>query len=166
MSRDATIQSEPSSEQKEALIARGKKANADHRRRVQHFIDSNQKLLDSDTIYVGGGTVSLDVFVAYGILGFNIDFVGTPSGTLSFEGTDWTFGLGAWGAYGVATFNLPPDQLSGNGSVVVGAEGEGGAGVQLFVYDGNGVQYGSITCGGVGVGAAVGNISGSFTWDA
>lgn len=153
-------------ERKEALIARAKKVNADHRQKVQHFIDANKKLIeaDADAVYAGGGEVSFAVFIAYGVLSFDTAFVGSPSGTLSFEGSDWSFGLGAWEGFGAAVFTLPPDQLSGNGSVTVVAGGAGENGFTLMVLDGNGVLYGNITGVAEGAGVAGGNISGTFSW--
>lgn len=154
-----------SPEKRDALIARAKAVNADHRRKVQHFIDSNQKLLDADdSAYGGGGEVEFAVFIAYGVLSFDSVFVGSPSGTLSFEGTDWSFGLGAWDGFGAAVFSLPPDQLSGNGSVTVVAGGAEENIFTLFVYDGNGTLYGNITGVAEGAGIGGGNISGSFSW--
>jgi hypothetical protein len=153
-----------SPQKKDTLIIRAKKLNADHRQRVQHFVDSNQKLLEADATYLGAGEVTFAVFIAYGVLSFNIDFAGTPSGTLSFEGTDWSFGLGGWEGAGAAVFSLPPDQLSGNGSVTVVAGGFEANAFTLFVYDGNGVMYGNVTGVAEGVGIAGGNISGTFTW--
>ena len=155
-----------SPQQKEALAARAEQVNASQRSKVQQFVDSHQPVLaaESNAVYVGGGEVEFAVFVAYGILTIDSLFVGTPSGTLSFSGNDWSFGLGAWEAYGVASFVLPPNQLTGHGSVTVVAGGVEEGAFTLMVYDGNGVYYGNITGIAEGAGIAGGNIGGAFTW--
>src|SRR5690242_8843181 len=81
--------------QKNALIARAKQVNAAHRQRVQQFVDTNQKLLKADpgTVYLGGGEITMGVLIAYGLLSVTSVFVGNPSGMLTFEGHDWSYGL-------------------------------------------------------------------------
>lgn len=153
-------------DKKNALITRAKQVNTDHLQKVQHFVDTNQKLLKADpgTVYLGGGEIEMAVFFAYGILSITSAFVGNPSGVLTFEGHDWSFGLGAWEGMGAAVFTLPPNQLSGLGSITVVAGGVEENAFTLMAYDRNGVMYGNITGFAEGAGLAGGNISGSFSW--
>jgi hypothetical protein len=153
-------------DKKNALITRAKQVNAAHRQRVQQFVDTNQKLLKADpgTVYLGGGEITMGVLIAYGLLSVTSAFVGNPSGVLTFEGHDWSYGLGAWEGYGAAVFTLPPNQLTGAGSITVVAGGLEENAFTLMVYDRNGLLYGNITGIAEGGGLAGGNISGSFSW--
>jgi len=155
----------PADRQK-TLITRAKAANVDYRRKVQHFIDSHQKLLaaPADGTYLGGGEIEFIVFIAYGILEFTLVFPGNPAGVLSFSGNDWSWGLGGWEGYGAAVFNLPPNQLNGSGSATVTAAAYEEGGFLITCYDSNNVQYGTISGVAEGGGLATGNISGTYSW--
>jgi hypothetical protein len=167
-SKRAKLLSEPS-KKRAALVARAKEVNLDHRRKVQHFIDSNKKLLDAEPdAYAGGGLVTFVVFLFYGVLGFEIIFEDDAQGTLGFSGTDYTAGLAAWAGFGNAVFSLSPIQLAaqGSGTVIVLASGLGQGYFELICLDSKGVQYGTISgFTNAGYGVAVGSVGGNYTWN-
>ena len=152
--------------QKNALIEKAKKNNVEYRKKVQHLVDSNKKLLEvpEDTVYIGAGEVEFAVFIAYGVLTFDITFVGSPSGTLSFSGNDWGLGLGAWEGEGAAIFSLPPNELVGFGSAIVIVGGADENAFTVNCYDSNGTYYGNITGIADGAGVVAATIGGTYTW--